>query len=607
MLSRQQNDPEFEWLDQTKGYLQREYKIIAKSRIEAADSSRFAATSTSVMGDSNNNSNNSNNSNSNTKTTVTTAANASHTRASNTSKSELAEEEEEEAEEEEGLPSRGVDREGASASASRARNRNKRSISIDIRGQGDTIKGVGEETSQTNPASKRRASSNISNSSNRSIIYHPSPDSLSHSDMDVAEKFDEAVLLSQVRELGSQPLVQATESMLSSVGTKSGHEAATSHSVSGTTVRATAASTDSRDSVHSRDFSGANAMTRESICSTGQGLEFAVKGSVGLAQQYPHHAAACLMAGHELMARNRPQQALKHYLTALQQDQKQPLPSLCIAHALSSLANIGPNSARADTYSKACAFLALYRECRVLNLGRHSKHHFRLESLESLESQVGAVEKENTILTPLFGTDMGDSDVDKVVQQKVLDISGLADAVQRELGTPPAHANTYASFSVDLSGRDGNIVSLPKVNSTLFGVVGLSDVSTGTSTGIFTDTSIGAEVTQLALLQETHYNIGRCLQDARLFPSAVEHYKAALQLAESHPEAFAYPVISNISDISDSSDRIDTGIHSDRREGGGASLHVTREAAHNLVGIYRGGDVRQQELAVAVMRRHLTF
>jgi len=83
-------------------------------------------------------------------------------------------------------------------------------------------------------------------------------------------------------------------------------------------------------------------------------------------------------------------------------------------------------------------------------------------------------------------------------------------------------------------------------------------------------------ISELSLLQETHYNLGRAFQELKLNHLAVEQYIKALEIAEKNDEFRT-----------------------------SSSLNVTREAAHNLVLIYKhSGAV---DLALEVMLKHLTF
>lgn len=86
----------------------------------------------------------------------------------------------------------------------------------------------------------------------------------------------------------------------------------------------------------------------------------------------------------------------------------------------------------------------------------------------------------------------------------------------------------------------------------------------------------GECVSQVALEQETHYNLGRALHDIQLFHLAVDQYNLALALADQHPDLLMEK-----------------------------SLHVTREAAHNLVLIYKRSECL--DLALEVMTKYLSF
>lgn len=82
-------------------------------------------------------------------------------------------------------------------------------------------------------------------------------------------------------------------------------------------------------------------------------------------------------------------------------------------------------------------------------------------------------------------------------------------------------------------------------------------------------------LTQLGMHQETLYNLGRAFHDIRLYALAADQYMLALQMADANP-ALA---------------RSDLG--------------VTREAAHNLVLIYRKSGAL--DLALEVMENYLSY
>jgi tetratricopeptide (TPR) repeat protein len=79
----------------------------------------------------------------------------------------------------------------------------------------------------------------------------------------------------------------------------------------------------------------------------------------------------------------------------------------------------------------------------------------------------------------------------------------------------------------------------------------------------------------LGLQQETLFNLGRALHDIRLYNLAVDQYQAALALVDQHPSLAE------------------------------SELCLTREAAHNLVLIYRLSDA--SDLALEVMQKYLSF
>jgi len=82
-------------------------------------------------------------------------------------------------------------------------------------------------------------------------------------------------------------------------------------------------------------------------------------------------------------------------------------------------------------------------------------------------------------------------------------------------------------------------------------------------------------VTDVALYQETLYNLGRAFQDMKLNHLAVQKYEEALELARRHPHLLAH------------------------------TLHLTHESAHNLVGIYRSSGAI--DMALFIMSEFLVF
>jgi len=119
--------------------------------------------------------------------------------------------------------------------------------------------------------------------------------------LDPSESYNEAQLLSQARQI-SAPLAAATQAMLlrlPNMNAKAGQALSMTPDPMDVTEK------EEPTDIHPTDFSSANAMTRESIRCTGVGLERALPYTAGLALQFPADVAACLMAGHELLARRK--------------------------------------------------------------------------------------------------------------------------------------------------------------------------------------------------------------------------------------------------------------------------------------------------------------
>jgi len=91
-------------------------------------------------------------------------------------------------------------------------------------------------------------------------------------------------------------------------------------------------------------------------------------------------------------------------------------------------------------------------------------------------------------------------------------------------------------------------------------------------------------ITQLGLLQETFYNIGRTFHEVELYSLATRNYHEALNVADSQRDIFVAPPLQ---------------LHDERM----TFTHVTKEAAHNLVIIYKMSD--NTDLALQVMHKYL--
>ena len=102
----------------------------------------------------------------------------------------------------------------------------------------------------------------------------------------------------------------------------------------------------------------------------------------------------------------------------------------------------------------------------------------------------------------------------------------------------------------------------------------------------------------IAWHQETMYNLGRCFHELRLYHLAVEQYLEALELANSYP----FLLLIEDDDDDDDGNGNGDGCSGNRggRVGGGS---VTREAAHNLVLIYKQSD--SHNLALEIMLKYL--
>ena len=79
----------------------------------------------------------------------------------------------------------------------------------------------------------------------------------------------------------------------------------------------------------------------------------------------------------------------------------------------------------------------------------------------------------------------------------------------------------------------------------------------------------------MGLHQETHYNLGRAFQELKMNHLAVAQYTKAISLAENSKKLAS------------------------------SCLNVTKEAAHNLVLIYKQSGAF--DLALEIMLKHLTF
>jgi general transcription factor 3C polypeptide 3 (transcription factor C subunit 4) len=97
---------------------------------------------------------------------------------------------------------------------------------------------------------------------------------------------------------------------------------------------------------------------------------------------------------------------------------------------------------------------------------------------------------------------------------------------------------------------------------------------------------------EVRMYQEVLYNLGRGFHDVRLYHLAAAQYEKALQLAREHP-ALARPPLPN------SHQQQQQQQEEEERVG----LNVTREAAHNLVLIYRRSGA--SDLALDIMQSFL--
>jgi len=94
-------------------------------------------------------------------------------------------------------------------------------------------------------------------------------------------------------------------------------------------------------------------------------------------------------------------------------------------------------------------------------------------------------------------------------------------------------------------------------------------------------------ITQMGLLQETFYNLGRTFQEVELFSLAARNYHEALNIADSQRDIF---------------------FNSPLQSRGGARksfTHVTKEAAHNLVIIYKMSN--STDFALQIMHKYLSM
>jgi hypothetical protein len=130
-------------------------------------------------------------------------------------------------------------------------------------------------------------------------------------------------------------------------------------------------------------------------------------------------------------------------------------------------------------------------------------------------------------------------------------------------------------------------------------------------------------VSDEALLQEVHYNYSKAFSELKLFHLAEKHLRLALALADEHEllrgNSYDGRTQEDGSDSSGSGDRengstgaADSSNGSGSRIGasGGTGNHfshlqVTREAAHNLVLIYRKSGAMDQ--ALHIMQKYLMF
>jgi len=91
-------------------------------------------------------------------------------------------------------------------------------------------------------------------------------------------------------------------------------------------------------------------------------------------------------------------------------------------------------------------------------------------------------------------------------------------------------------------------------------------------------------ITQLGLLQETFYNIGRTFHEVELYSLATRNYHEALRIADSRRDIFFTSSLQS---------------HGERK----TFTHVTKEAAHNLVIIYKMSN--STDYALQIMQKYL--
>ena len=138
-----------------------------------------------------------------------------------------------------------------------------------------------------------------------------------------------------------------------------------------------------------------------------------------------------------------------------------------------------------------------------------------------------------------------------------------------------------------------------------------------------------------AILQEIHFNYGKTFSELKLFHLAVKHYKLALALADVNPWLLPEKYYNqnkkincivknddnnnNNNNYKNNNDNINYSDENRNEKNnsmsnnltphsttqGQSHLHVTREAAHNLVLIYRKSGAKDQ--ALEIMQKYLVF
>ena len=142
------------------------------------------------------------------------------------------------------------------------------------------------------------------------------------------------------------------------------------------------------------------------------------------------------------------------------------------------------------------------------------------------------------------------------------------------------------------TGVGGTITAVSSSSSSSSSAATAGEIATATATA----TATASLHYELALYQETLYNLGRAFHDIQLYHLAADQYNAALDLALQYP---------GISTASNSSERSNTNNDTTSCNTSGSCRSVTREAAHNLVQIYKRSGAL--DLALEVMQNFLVI